>query len=136
MSQIDRFSVSLDVELLAAFDHHIATRGYENRSEAVRDLIRDLLLTNRTQSSEEEVAAMLTAVCDHHAADTASRLRACLAESRAIVGGTMHLPLDDHRDLYAISLHGTGQSVQALASQIQAMRGITHGHLSIIPREE
>ncbi len=135
MSQIDRFSVSLDVELLAAFDHHIATRGYENRSEAVRDLIRDLLLTNRSQSSEEEVVAMLTAVCDHRTADTASRLRACLAESKALVGGTMHLPLDDHRDLYAIALNGTGQRVQALASQIQAMRGITHGHLSIVPRE-
>jgi CopG family nickel-responsive transcriptional regulator len=135
MSQIDRFSVSLDVELLAAFDHHIATRGYENRSEAVRDLIRDLLLTNRSQSSEEEVAAMLTAVCDHRAADAASRLRACLAESKALVGGAMHLPLDDHRDLYAIALNGTGKRVQALASQIQAMRGITHGHLSIIPRD-
>jgi CopG family nickel-responsive transcriptional regulator len=135
MSQIDRFSVSLDVELLAAFDHHIAARGYENRSEAVRDLIRDLLLTNRTQNSEEEVAAMLTAVCDHRAADSASRLRAGLLESKALVGGTMHLPLDDHRDLYAISLRGAGQRVQALANQIQAMRGITHGHLSIIPRD-
>lgn len=136
MSQIDRFSVSLDVELLAAFDHHIATRGYENRSEAVRDLIRDLLLTNRTQSSEEEVAAVLTVVCDHRAADTASRLRACLAESRALVGGTLLLPLDNHRDLCALALHGKAGSVQALAGQLQAMRGITHGHLSIIPREE
>ncbi|MEK7732205.1 MAG: ribbon-helix-helix protein, CopG family, partial [Planctomycetota bacterium] len=52
---VDRFTVSLDTELLAAFDHHIAAKGYENRSEAIRDLIRDLLTATQLQKGGEPV---------------------------------------------------------------------------------
>ena len=61
MAQIDRFSVSLDAELLAAFDRHIAAKGYDNRSEAIRDLIRDLLITSRLKEGNDDVSAILTA---------------------------------------------------------------------------
>ena len=85
MPQVDRFSVSLDTELLAAFDRHIAAKGYENRSEAIRDLIRDLLINSRVLQGEEQVAAVLTVVCDHEAGEAAGRLRACLAKHAELV---------------------------------------------------
>ena len=82
------------------------------------------------------LAGVLTAVCDHRTADAASRLRSCLAESSATVGGTLHIPLDKNRDLYAIALRGVAESVQSLAGKIQAMRGIRHAQLSVVLPEE
>ena len=135
MPQVDRFSVSLDTELLAAFDRHIAAKGYENRSEAIRDLIRDLLVSSRLQRGDEPVAAVLTVVCDHEAGETAGRLRACLAEHADLVFGSLHLPVDEGRDWLAIGLRGSVEQVQAVANEIQAMRGVTHGHLSVVPTD-
>lgn len=135
MPQVDRFSVSLDTELLAAFDRHIAAKGYENRSEAIRDLIRDLLINSRLLQGEEQVAAVLTVVCDHEAGEAAGRLRACLAKHAELVCGSLHLAVDERRDWQAVGLRGSVEQVQAVAHEIQAMRGVTHGHLSAVPTD-
>ena len=136
MPQVDRFSVSLDTELLAAFDRHIASKGYDNRSEAIRDMIRDLLVAGRLQRGDKKVAAILTLVCDHRVGEAPGKLRACLTSNADLVFGTLHLSIDEHRDGLAISLGGPTDQVQSVANQIQALRGITHGHLSMIPLEE
>lgn len=136
MSQVDRFTVSLDTELLAAFDRHIADRGYENRSEAIRDLIRDLLVTSRLQGGDEPVTAVLTLICDHRTANAPKRLRTCLAANTDLVCGSLHVPVNEHCDSLAIGLKGPADKVQALANQMQAMRGVTHGHLSAVPVNE
>ena len=135
MPQVDRFSVSLDTELLAAFDRHIAAKGYENRSEAIRDLIRDLLVSSRLQQGNERVVGVLTVVCDHEAGEAAGRLRACLAKHTDRVCGSFHLPVDEDRDWLAIGLRGSVEQAQAVANEIQAMRGVTHGHLSAVPTD-
>lgn len=135
MPPVDRFSVSLDSELLAAFDRHIAAKGYENRSEAIRDLIRDLLVTSRLQRGDEAVVATLTLVCEHHVGDVASRLRAGLSAHSNEVVGALHLPLAEAREYVVILLRGTVERVQSLANEIQAMRGVTHGHLSLVPND-
>ena len=133
MPQVDRFSVSLDTELLAAFDHHIAARGYRNRSEAVRDLIRDLLLQSRMLRDDETICAFLTCTCDHRMRDVGKRVRRCLAENADVVRGSMHVPGDyDHEGL-VIALRGPAAQVQAAADALQAMRGVLHGHLAIVP---
>ncbi|UCC29663.1 MAG: nickel-responsive transcriptional regulator NikR [Phycisphaerales bacterium] len=136
MAQVDRFSVSLDTELLAAFDRHIADRGYQNRSEAIRDLIRDLLVASRVEHSDEPAAAVLTVVCDHRQGEAPKRLRACLTANSDLVTGSLSIPIDQHRDSLAIGLKGPADRVQALANQIQAMRGVAHGHLSAVPVSE
>ncbi len=133
MPHIDRFSVSLDTELLAAFDRYIADHGYDNRSEAIRDLIRDLLVAARLESGDEEVAAVLSFACDHRGGDAPARLRSCLARHRSLVRGSLHTPMDDHRDRVAVVLAGSRDEVRAVADQIQAMRGISHGLLSAVP---
>ena len=135
MPQVDRFSVSLDTELLAAFDAHIASRGYENRSEAVRDMIRDLLVTNRRMDGDAETLAILTLVCDHRVGEAAARLRACLAESADVVLGSHCIPVDDHRDGVAVILRGPTSRVQTVADRVRGMRGIAHGHTAIISPE-
>ncbi len=136
MPQVDRFSVSLDTELLAAFDRHIAARGYENRSEAVRDMIRDLLVSSRLRRGDEQVVATLTVACDHRVGEASQRLRSHVGAHADLTVGSLHLPLDRDRDLVALGLRGPAGRVQALADQIQATRGITHGHLAVVPVRE
>ena len=133
MPYVDRFSVSLDTELLAAFDRHIASRGYENRSEAVRDMIRNLLTAARRVDGEESVGAILTVVCDHRVGECAARLRTCLATHADIVAGSLHVTIDRNRDALAIALSGSAKNVQALANKVQALRGISDGSLTVIP---
>ncbi len=134
MSLTDRFSVSLDTELLAAFDQHIAGKGYETRSEAVRDMIRHLLTSGRRLEDGEAVTAMLTVVCDHGVTGAAKRLRTCLIEHEAVVSGSLTIGVDASRDMHAIALRGSAGVVQKVADEIQSMRGVTDGQLAIMPR--
>ncbi len=134
MGQIDRFSVSLDTELLAAFDRFISARGYDNRSEAIRDMIRELLVTSRSLRGQETVSAILAVVCDHRFSEAFNRLRAHLAEHTQVVRGSLHVTVDEHRDGVAIALLGPADQVQAIADTVQALRGITNGRLSILTR--
>ena len=136
MPYVDRFSVSLDTELLAAFDRHIASRGYENRSEAVRDMIRDLLTAARRVDGEESVGAMLTVVCDYRVGECASRLRTCLVAHSDVVAGSLHVTIDPNRDALAIALSGSAEQVRAVANKVQALRGISDASLTVIPAKE
>ena len=136
MPPVDRFTVSLDTELLAAFDGHIAARGYQNRSEAVRDMIRDLLLGTRVRQGQERVVAFLTLVCDHRVGEAAKRMRACLVENTALLCGTLQVPLDGNRDGVTIALQGPSDRVHAVADELQALRGVRYGRLSAIPLAE
>jgi len=133
---VDRFTVSLDTELLAAFDHHIAARGYENRSEAIRDLIRDLLTATQLQKGEVPVVAFLSMVCDHRVGESAKRIRSILQECGDLVLGILTAALDADRDGLTVALKGPSDRVHALANNLQAMRGVTHGHLSAVPIHE
>ena len=133
---VDRFTVSLDTELLAAFDHHIAAKGYENRSEAIRDLIRDLLTATQLQKGGEPVAAFLSMVCDHRVGESAKRIRTVLQGGGDLFLGVLTAPIDANRDGLSVALKGKSDRVHSLANELQAMRGVTHGHLSAVPTTE
>jgi len=135
MPPVDRFTVSLDTELLAAFDAHLAQRGYENRSEAIRDLIRDLLLQPRLADRESPAVAVVTVVCDHDVSSAYDRLRTALWNCGDAVLGTLARPLDERRDIMAIVLRGTTQQVQQAADHFRAVRGVSFCHSAVIPTE-
>ena len=132
---VDRFTVSLDTELLAAFDAHISQRGYGNRSEAVRDLIRDLLLAPRIRGTEPTVS-FITFLCDHGKADVGEQVRRLLADQKEIVRGVMNVPLDASREAAVVAAEGSGRTVAALADALQALRGVTYARASVIPTEK
>lgn len=136
MSYTDRFSVSLDTELLAAFDHYIGSKGYENRSEAIRDLIREKLAASRLEVDEEQAAAVITLVCDHRGGGSALRLRKALAQHANLVTASLRFPLANDRDFEAIGLKGAVDQIRALGDRIRALRGITHANLAIVPLED
>ncbi len=133
MPQVDRFSVSMDTELLAAFDHHIARKGYVNRSEAVRDMIRDMLLTSRLPDGDDPVLAVLSFLCDQRTGDAAARLRDIAIEAGDLVLGSWHTPADQDHDVVVMTLRGPSDLVQAAAERIQALRGTAHTQLTLLP---
>ena len=136
MSQVDRFTVSLDPELLAAFDRHITEKGYENRSEAIRDLIRDMLIATQLQENDQTVTAVLTVVCDHRVKHIAQRTRDLMGEAENIILASMNFRIDTHRDGIIITLKGSTAQIQTFSNQIQTQRGITRGQLTLIPINE
>ncbi len=133
MAQVDRFSVSLDTELLAAFDRHIGDRGYGNRSEAIRDLIRDLLVAGRLPDQREPVVAILTVIVDHRDGDPMKRLRTIRDADSGVVIGSFEVAVDEYRDSVAIGMRGPAGDVQTAADRIRALKGIRNGHLWAVP---
>jgi CopG family nickel-responsive transcriptional regulator len=132
---VDRFTVSLDTELLAAFDAHIAERGYGNRSEAVRDLIRDLLLEPRIRGAESSIG-FITFLCDHARSDAGEQVRGLLAEHRESVRGAMNVPLDGTREAVVVAVEAAATEIAALADSLQSLRGVSYARPAVIPAEQ
>jgi len=132
MPQIDRFSVSLDTELLSAFDRHIAAKGYASRSETVRDLIRDMLISDRLLAGDERVLAVQILVCDHSVGYAEARLRGGIVRAGPLILSVTHTPAGGTRDVVAITFCGPAEPIEQLANEIQAIRGIAHGGLAVM----
>ncbi|MGD2111075.1 MAG: nickel-responsive transcriptional regulator NikR [Phycisphaerae bacterium] len=135
MSYVDRFSVSLDTELLAAFDRHIADRGYSNRSEAIRDMIRELLVNTRLKRGDQPTLGILVAVHDPADTEVAKRLHRSLAAADDVYCGSFRISAGADGEASAIALRGPAEQVQRVANEIQALRGLKHVSLSAIPLE-
>ncbi|MCL1985999.1 MAG: nickel-responsive transcriptional regulator NikR [Betaproteobacteria bacterium] len=131
MGHIVRFGVSLDEELLAPFDASCARRGYGNRSEAIRDLIRKALVEESWERDGEECAGTLSLVYDHHRNDLARKLTALQHNDHDIIVATLHVHLDHANCLEVLILKGAPPRVHALADRLCATRGVKHGAFSI-----
>ena len=129
MAQLVRFGVSMDAELLAAFDQLTSRKGYANRSEAIRDLVRDCIVKTEWERDQKPLVAALCVVYDHHAPNLHSRLAALQHEHASQVTATLHVHLDSHNCLEIIVLRGTPSKLRRLADQIISTRGVKHGQL-------
>ena len=127
MNNTVRFGVSMDAGLLGEFDEFCRVRGYETRSEALRDLIRDALVQDMGTHPEVAVAGTLTLVYDHHKSDLTQRLTAAQHDSHDLVLATLHVHLDHHNCLEVLALKGESTKVKILADQILAVKGVKHG---------
>lgn len=133
---MQRFTISLDEKLAEEFDAWIAARGYSNRSEAVRDLLRAEL--GRTLIDSERslhCVAALSYVFNHHERDLTARLAALQHAHHDLTVSAMHAHLDHDHCLETVILRGATVEVQALADAICAERGVHHGRLNLISVE-
>jgi CopG family nickel-responsive transcriptional regulator len=128
-----RFGVSLENDLLAAFDDLCRRRGYANRSEALRHCIRRELSEEHAADPLMPAAGVLTIVYNHHGSDLARRLTAMQHEAHESVTATLHVHLDPHHCLEVIALRGPGGIVRELADRLRAARGILQSSLSLAP---
>ena len=128
MPELSRICVSLEDSLLKEFDRLIAKRGYENRSEAFRDLIRERLLSVMVQSNKP-VVGTLTIVYDHHIPNLAQKLTEIQHHAGAMILAATHIHLDHHYCLEVIIMKGRGKDLQAMADGMLALRGVELGKL-------
>ena len=131
MSDLSRIGVSLDSELLRRFDAFIAEKGYENRSEAFRDLIRDKLVGAMAVAPNAYVVGTVTLVYDHHARLLPEKLIDLQHEHHAVVISTLHVHLDHDNCLEVILLRGKSKDVHSLADRLIGTKGVQHGRLVI-----
>jgi CopG family nickel-responsive transcriptional regulator len=136
---MERFTISLDETLAQAFDRLIRERGYANRSEAVRDMIRRELTKEEARGSEQEEAphcvASLSYVYNHHERRLAERLTDLQHHAHDVVVSSMHVHLDHDNCLETLCLRGYSEEVRAFAEKLSAERGVRHGTLNLIPVE-
>ena len=130
MGKLTRFGVSLDEELLEPFDALCAVKGYRNRSEAIRDLIRKALVAEEWQQADGQGAGTLTLVYDHHKNDLARRLTQMQHDEHDIIIATLHVHLDHHNCLEVLILKGEAARVRALADKLISCKGVKHGTFS------
>jgi CopG family transcriptional regulator, nickel-responsive regulator len=131
---MQRFTISLDDALAVSFDQLIAAKGYSNRSEAVRDLIRQQLGFEYLGSAESAwCVANLSYVYDHHDHTVSSRVMDLQHQQHDVVISSLHTHLDHDNCLETVVLRGPTATVQALAEQLIALRGVRHGHLNLVP---
>lgn len=134
---MERFTISLDETLARSFDHLIRERGYANRSEAVRDMIRRELETRRIDKEEApHCVASLSYVYNHHERRLAERLTDLQHHAHDVVVSSMHVHLDHDNCLETLFLRGHTGEVRAFAEKLSAERGVRHGSLNLIPVED
>lgn len=131
MSELSRIGVAIDADLLRKFDEHIAARGYTNRSEAFRDLIREELVERAWESPESEVVGTVTLVYDHHVRMLSDKLTDMQHASYHNVLSTMHVHLDHDNCLEVLVLRGQAGRVKQLADALISTKGVKHGRLTI-----
>ena len=130
MAGITRFGVSLDGRLLAKFDRRNDRKGYANRSEAIRDLIRDSLVREQWDLGDTDAVGTLTLVYDHETRELEERLTELQhAHYRAIVS-TLHVHLDAHHCLEVLVLRGKADLLKSIADRLIGTRGVKHGTFS------
>jgi len=131
MSDLSRIGVAIDSRLLQKFDDLIARRGYTNRSEAFRDLIRDALIEKTAQRPDSLVVGTLTLVYDHHVRMLSDRLTEMQHENYHHVLSTLHVHLDHDNCLEVLILKGKASVVQKIADALISTKGVKHGRLTI-----
>jgi CopG family nickel-responsive transcriptional regulator len=134
---MERFTISLDEKLASEFDSLIRERGYLNRSEAVRDMLRGKLDTLRVQESQAPYCvASLSYVYNHHERDLAERLTELQHGHHDLVVAATHVHLDHENCLETVMLRGRTEVVRRFADALIAERGVRHGQVNLVPVDE
>lgn len=130
MSELIRFGVSIDGNLLESFDRLVETRGYSTRSEALRDLIRESLIAEKIDSRPDlRALGTLTLVYDHHAKNLVQEMGDIQHDFHQLVLSVLHLHVSHDDCMEVIALNGVVSEIVELSDKILSLKGIKHGKL-------
>jgi len=129
MSELTRFGISIDDRLLRRFDDLIAEKGYVNRSEAIRDLIRGALVEAEWAREDAETVGTVTLVYDHHTRDLSDKLTEQQHTHHDAIISALHVHLDAHHCLEVVVVKGKAREVKRLADELIGTKGVKHGKL-------
>ena len=132
MKQVERIGVSLEKKLLLDFDVLIKKKGYQSRSEAIRDLIRERLSEERLKEPKEMAVATVSLVYDHHSTKLMQTLTQ-LQHSRLLQTiCSMHIHLDPHNCLEIIVLRGQIGEIHKMGESILSQKGVKLGRIGLV----
>jgi CopG family nickel-responsive transcriptional regulator len=129
MGDTIRFGISIDSKLLDSFDKHIEYKGYANRSEALRDLIRAALIEVKWEDGEEEMVGTVTLVYNHHVRDLSDRLTEQQHAHHSQIISTLHVHLDAHNCLEVLVIRGKAREIKRISDELIGVKGVKHGKL-------
>jgi CopG family nickel-responsive transcriptional regulator len=130
MTDLARFGISIDQQLLDRFDQLITSKGYVNRSEAIRDLIRSTLVEDQLARDDDAATiGTVTLVYDHHTRDLSDKLTEHQHSHHDAIVSAMHVHLDAHHCLEVVVVRGTAVQVKRLADELIGTKGVKHGKL-------
>jgi CopG family nickel-responsive transcriptional regulator len=127
---VTRFGISLESPLLKRFDRLIKEKGYASRSEAIRDLIRNSLVTEEWESDNTETVGTITLVYSHDTRELNDNLNDIQHHNHQLVISTTHIHLDGHNCLEVIIVKGRSKDIKAVADRLIGTKGVKHGKLT------
>lgn len=130
LSGLFRFGVSLEKSLIDKFDRYIRKQNYTNRSEAIRDLIRQELIKKEWKEGAD-VAGAITLIYDHHRKELLGKLTDIQHDFQKYIISTQHIHLDHDNCLEIIAVKGNSGSIRKLADTLRSIKGVKHGTLSM-----
>ena len=130
MGRVERFSISMDKNLLEVFDQLIEDKRYSSRSEAIRDLVRKEIVSKEWASADSEVAATITIIYDHHENELSAMLPHVQHDFFGSILCTTHVHLDHHNCMEVIILKGKSSDIKELSDRIFALKGVKHGQIT------
>ena len=131
MSELQRIGVAIDGDLLGKFDDLISRRGYTNRSEAFRDLIRADLVNDVAQQPSSRIVGTITLLYDHHVRLLSEKLTSLQHEHHGNILSSLHVHLDHDNCLEVIVLRGRAAEIRTIADRLIAAKGVKHGKLTV-----
>ncbi len=131
MSELVRFGVSMDEKLLSKFDQLIESKGYSNRSEALRDLIRDSLVQAESELGTKKMVGVITILYNHHTREIGDTLTELQHHFYQAIISTTHIHLDEHNCLEVMIARGRGVDIKEIADRLIGSRGVKHGKLTL-----
>ncbi len=130
MDDLVRFGVSMDSRLLKQFDKYINQKGYANRSEAIRDVIRNNLVEEEWKAGKGETVGTITIIYNHHKRELTDTLTNIQHKYHASMISTMHVHLDSHNCLEVLVVKGKAREIKIVADRLIGTKGVIHGKLT------
>ena len=135
-SILKRFGVSMEGQLLQKFDHLVKQRGYENRSEAVRDLVRDALIQQLWEGKEQIVAGSILLFYNHHQRNLIEEMTNIQHSVHDLIIATTHFHLDHDSCLEMIVVKGKVKEIQQLSHKLTSLKGVAYGKFTVAPVDQ
>jgi len=132
MNAIERIGVSVDKKLLTEFDTLIAGQGYQSRSEAIRDLIRQQISAEQLKNPKAKAIAAVFLVYEHHSTKLMEKLTSLQHSHVLQTISSMHIHLDDHKCLEVIVLKGHVGEIKSMAEKIVSLKGVKLGRINVV----
>ncbi len=128
---VTRFSISLAPSLLKQLDQMTAEKGYDNRSLAVADMIRNQLVEHQQKSGTADIAGTITLVYDHHKPHLQATLTDIQHDHHDVILSTVHVHLDHHNCLEVLLVRGRAGVIRKIADELITAKGVKHGKLTV-----